>query len=270
MSIKIADAHTHIYPAKIADKATAAIGDFYDISMDKVGTSKELIENGNVIGVDKYLVCSAATTPKQVESINNFLYEEGKEHPEFIVLGSMHKDYEDYKTELKRMKDMGFSGVKFHPDFQKFDIDDEAMFPIYEECEKLGFVVLFHMGDNRYDYSKPERLCNVIRRIPKLKCIGAHFGGYHDWEQALIHYTKLFEDGFGENLYFDTSSSLFKLDIKTADLMIEKFGYERFMFGSDFPMWKHDEELERFNKLSLTDEQREAILYKNFEKLFLL
>ena len=78
MSIKIADAHTHIYPAKIADKATAAIGDFYDISMDKIGTSKELIENGNVIGVDKYLVCSAATTPKQVESINNFLYEEGK------------------------------------------------------------------------------------------------------------------------------------------------------------------------------------------------
>ena len=32
-------------------------------------------------------------------------------------------------------------------------------------------------------------------------------------------------------------------------------------------MWDHKEELERFNQLDLTEEEREAILYKNAMKL---
>ena len=52
-----------------------------------------------------------------------------------------------------------------------------------------------------------------------------------------------------------------------AKKIIEAHGYEKFLFGSDFPMWDHSEELERFNKLDLTPEQKEAILYKNAQKL---
>ena len=270
MSIKIADAHTHIYPAKIAIKATEAIGNFYDIPMDEVGTSEMLLQNGSEIGVSKYLICSVATTEKQVESINNFLYEEAKEHSEFIALASLHQDYENFSAELERVHSLGFKGVKFHPDFQKFNIDDKKLYPIYEKCEELGLVILFHMGDDRYEFSKPHRLCNVLRKYPNLKCIAAHFGGYQDWAESIESFGKLFSDGFGMNLYFDTSSTLFKLDVKTAKEMINTFGEERFLFGSDFPMWKHNEELERFNKIDLTNEQREKILFDNFNKLFLM
>ena len=266
---RIADAHTHIYPPKIAEKATEAISDFYDIPMDSVGTAEKLIKSGSEIGVEKYLVCSAATTPKQVESINNFIQFEAENHPEFIPLAAMHKDYENYSAELERVKALGFRGVKFHNDFQKFYIDDEDVFPIYEKCLELDLVILFHMGDNRYDFTKPERLCNVIRTFPKLKCQAAHFGGYQDWESGFVSYPKLFEEGYGENLYFDTSSTLFKLDSRAATDIINRFGEDRFMFGSDFPMWKHGSEFERFNRLDLTDEQRKKILYGNFEKIYL-
>ena len=33
-------------------------------------------------------------------------------------------------------------------------------------------------------------------------------------------------------------------------------------------MWDHEEELERFMALDLSDSEREMILYKNFERIF--
>lgn len=267
--VRIADAHAHIYPPKIALKATEAIGNFYEIPMDSVGTSDKLLKSGAEIGIEKYIVCSAATTPSQVESINNFIYSEAQNHPEFVPLATMHKDYENFSAELERIKNLGFYGVKFHNDFQKFNVDDEGVMPIYEKCLELNLVILFHMGDARYEFTKPERLCNVIRTFPKLKCQAAHFGGYQDWERGFIAYPKLFSEGLGENLYFDTSSTLFKLDSREATNIINRFGEDRFLFGCDFPMWKHKEELERFNRLDLTDAQRYKILFGNFEKLYI-
>ena len=44
--MKIANAHTHIFPSKIAGKAVKAIGDFYDLHMGGGGTSETLIKDG--------------------------------------------------------------------------------------------------------------------------------------------------------------------------------------------------------------------------------
>ena len=49
--------------------------------------------------------------------------------------------------------------------------------------------------------------------------------------------------------------------------MMQAHGVDNFLFGSDFPMWDHEDELERFNKLELNAEDREKVLYKNAAKL---
>ena len=49
--------------------------------------------------------------------------------------------------------------------------------------------------------------------------------------------------------------------------MIRAHGVEKFLFATDFPMWDHKEELEKFNRLALTGEERDAILHKNAEKV---
>ena len=265
---KIADAHAHIYPAKIALKATEAIGAFYDIGMNEIGYSNVLVESGAKIGVSKYLVCSVATSPEQVKSINDYLARKALKYTSFMPLAAMHIEFEDFKEELSRVKEMGFYGVKFHPDFQKFNIDDQKAYPIYNECAKLDLPILFHMGDNRFDYSSPQRLCNVARDIPELKCIGAHFGGYQSWKAAYNEYGKLFDEGLGKNIYFDTSSSMFALNKEKSRMLIERFGSDRFMFGSDFPMWNHEDELRRLLSLGLSEEINKKILSGNFERLF--
>jgi len=260
MNNRIFDAHTHIFPSKIASKAVENIGAFYDLKMNLDGTGEGLIASGSRYGVEKYLVCSVATTAKQVESINNFVAGEAAQHPEFVGFGSIHPDYEKIAEETDRCIGMGLRGIKIHPDFQKFDIDDRCAYPIYEACE--GRVpVLIHMGDNRYEYSDPCRLKKVLDDFPKLTVLAAHLGGYQEWDHT---------DAFigNERVYIDTSSSLDFMTPEAATEIILRHGTDRVLFGTDAPMWTHGEELERFAKLGLTDAQREAILWDNAAKLF--
>ena len=129
---RIIDAHTHIYPDKIADKAGEAIGSFYNVPIYHTGTAEELLKSGEKIGVDKFLICSAATSPKQVTSINDFIIYECSKHEKFIGFGSVHPDFENIDAELKRIKAAGLGGVKLHPDFQQFLVDDQKALPLWK------------------------------------------------------------------------------------------------------------------------------------------
>ena len=259
---EICDAHGHIFPEKIADKAVSAIGHFYDIDMTGHGNTDAIIESGKTIGVTHQLVCSTATVPHQVESINRFIAEECSKHPEFIGFGSLHPDYDDPDGQAKFCIENGICGLKLHPDFQEFLIDDKKAYPMYEAAQSKNLPILFHTGDNRYPYSSPKRLKKVLKDFPNLKVFAAHFGGYRQWDEAAEHLA-------GEkNVYFDTSSSLMFITTKQAKDFINAYGAEKMFFGSDFPMWTHDDEIERLMALNLTDEQNKAILSGNFKAFF--
>lgn len=257
----IFDTHAHIYPDKIALKATDAIRDFYDIPMDAVGTVSNLLKLSDEAGVTRTLVHSVATTGAQVESINNFILREVKEHSDRLIgFGTMHPDYGDPSKEVDRILAEGLRGIKLHPDFQKFNIDDECMYPLYE-CVEGRVPVLFHMGDARYGFSKPARLKNILKRFPKLTVIGAHFAGYSEWDLAA---SVLGDTG----IYVDSSSSLAFLTPERAKELVHIYGADRVLFASDFPMWTPADELKRIDALGLTADERDRILYKNACELF--
>lgn len=259
--LTIADAHTHIFPAKIAEKAVGSIGGFYHLPMCHSGSPEALLQSGGAIGVKRYLVCSTATRPGQVASINDFIEDCCHRHHEFLGFATLHPALEDIPGEVDRILELGLRGVKLHPDFQRFCIDDPAAFPIYEACAAARLPILFHTGDDRYDWSAPARMAAVARRFPSLTCIAAHFGGYNHWQDVEV-YRDL------PNVWFDTSSTLFKLPKERALELLDTLGTHRFLFGTDFPMWDHREELERFLALGLDEETRDGILYKNFQRLF--
>lgn len=264
--MKIADAHTHIFPSKIAVKASKSIGDFYGLDMAFSADVEILRENERKIGAERCLVCSAAVTASQVTSINDFISSQCKEanvRGDLVLVGfcAMHPDFEGAAEELDRAKELGLVGVKFHNDFQKFDIDDERSIPLYREIAKRGMPILFHAGDNRYDYSAPHRIANVMKQIPDLTVILSHFGGYQRWHELDCL-------PINDRIFFDTSSSLDFLPIDKANSILHHFGPDKFMFGTDFPMWDAKEELARFMKLDLTESEREDVLYNNFRRLF--
>ncbi|HHW47268.1 MAG TPA: amidohydrolase [Clostridiaceae bacterium] len=256
---KIIDIHAHIFPEKIAEKAVEAIGNYYGAKMPEKGTVDALIESGRQIGVYKYVVHSTATKVEQVMAINDFIAESVAANRSFIGFGTLHPGFKKIKDEVDRIIKLGLKGIKLHPEFQGFSIDDDEMMPIYQAVEKK-LPILMHMGDENKTSSSPARLAKVIDMFPGLTVIAAHFGGYMMWDDSIRYLV-------GRNVYFDTSSSLWKLDRKKALDIIRKHGADKILFGTDFPMWSHQDEFQRFQKLGLTKGENELILWKNASRL---
>ena len=256
---EIIDAHAHIFPEKIAENATVNIGHFYGIPMESCGISDKLLESGREINTSLYLVCSTATTPRQTAHINEFIATECNAHKEFYGFGTTHPDSSDLEADIAQIKALGLHGVKLHPDFQEFNADSPEAFRIYELMEG-ELPLLIHCGDNRYDYSAPERIAAIHKNFPKLKILAAHLGGYQQWDEAVDLLKGL------DNVRFDFSSSLAFLAPERAAEVIRIYGVENCFFGSDFPMWCHAEELERFLKLGFTKEENQLMLADNFKE----
>ena len=262
MKFPIIDCHCHIYPDKIADRAVKSIRSFYDIDMGYDGRCSTLLEKGSENGIKHYVIFSVATTPKQVQSINTFIADTADKSGGLMTgLGSLHPDSDNMEEDYVHLESLGLKGVKLHPDFQEIAIDDKRCEKIYELC-RGEIPVMLHTGDYRYDFSNPERMARILKKYPDLTVIGAHFGGWSVWDEAAEKLA-----GY-ENFYVDCSSSLYDMSAEKARSLVRAYGAERVLFGTDFPMWFYEKEIERFNSLGLTDDEAEKILYKNAVKLF--
>ena len=263
MNYPIIDAHCHVYPDKIADKAVEAIGQFYDLPMYYDGKYSTLVEMGGKIGVKHFVIFSVATTPKQVHSINNYIADTVEASDGIMTgLGALHPDSDDIEGDIAEIISLGLKGVKMHPDFQKFCIDDKKCYKIYEMCQKNNLPMLLHTGDSRYDYSNPLRMKRVLEDFPNLTVIGAHFGGWSCWKEAADTLSQY------KNFYVDTSSSFDWLTAQESRELVRKYGADHVLFATDFPMWNHETEFKKFMDMNLSDEECRLILYKNALKLF--
>ena len=259
----IIDAHVHLYPDSIAEKAAGSIAAFYSMPVRYDGGARTLLRACEHAGVEKCVLCSVATTPAQVRPINVFLAGE-KDRLGFAALCALHPQMTE--TELAEELDFarirGLSGAKLHPDFQRFTADGPAAFRLYEALAAYKLPLLLHAGDRRYDFSSPRRVANIARAFPGLPIVAAHLGGWSDWEESV----RLLPNC--GNVYVDTSSSLYELTPARAKEIIRAFGAERVLFGTDFPMWDAADELRMLRGLGLAREELELILHTNAENLF--
>ncbi|MCR4645071.1 MAG: amidohydrolase family protein [Oscillospiraceae bacterium] len=262
----IIDAHCHVFPDAIAEKSKDAVSEFYDLPMYTSGKAahlrkerdKAIFIDGTEYGITRQLICAPAVTPKQTASVNAFISQLVREDPALIGYGTLHPGNANFAEILGRFRENGLSGLKLHSDFQQFNIDEPRMFPVYEEAQRLGLPVLFHMGDRKLDYSHPRRLQAVLEHFPALTVTAAHMGGYSHWSEALDVLQP------SERLYFDLSSTVQFIDGDLLKQFLDKFGEEQFFFGSDFPMWDPAEELKRLLSFGLSERTLQNILHDNF------
>ena len=261
----VIDAHCHIYPDKIADKAAHATARFYTLPATYDGTLSTLLEAGAKAGIDRFVVQSVATTPQQVSSINHFIAASVAAHPDKLYgLGTLHPASEDPEADVKELLALGLRGVKLHHDIQQFKIDDYRCLKIYELCEAYGLPMLLHTGDHRFDYSNPNRLIPVLDIYRNLCEVGAHFGGWSMWEEASrqLRHREIF--------FVDCSSAFYALDNDTVRRIIANYGTDRVLFGTDYPMWDVEKEKKRFDTLGYGEADREKMLCRNALRAFRL
>lgn len=262
--MKIIDIHTHIYPDKIARKASDSVREFYHLegSLEMDGTVETLLQRGAQAGISHFVVLPVSNTPNRVRSINSFIQEQAAQHDCFTGFGTVHADMEDPAAEAEWILNAGLKGIKMHPDSQRFPIDDLRLFPVYDAI-RGKIPVLLHMGDQRYNYSHPVRLRRILDTFPGLEVIAAHFGGYRMFHTA----QELLWD---TDCVFDISSAMMFMEAGEAERYIHNYGAERLAYGTDYPLWDPVTEVKRFQALNLTGSQFDQIAHKTAERILKL
>jgi predicted TIM-barrel fold metal-dependent hydrolase len=194
----VIDFHVHAFPDNIAIKAMPSLAETANTIPYTDGTVSGVLDSMKTAGVDKSCILSIATKEGQTEKITDWAHNINSDFNNITAFGSVHPEYKNFKSEIKRMKSLGIKGVKFHPDYQMFFVDDKKMYPIYKELIENEMIIVFHAGLDiglpAPYHCTPLRLKKVLDAFPDNKIIAAHMGGFSYWDdvEKYLMGTKLF------------------------------------------------------------------------------
>ena len=257
------DFHTHAFPEKIAETAIQKL-EFASGGLQPYtnGTVTGLLDSMQRNGVDKSVVLSIATNASQQTNVNDFAASLN-ENENLVAFGSVFPFAEDALYELERIKSLGLMGVKLHPDYQGFDVDDEKLKPIYKKISELGLITIFHAG---FDYgfpppygATPDKMVKALGWFDS-PVVAAHWGGLNCNQEVLDLLC-------GKDIYFDTSFGYSQMPRYYALKIIEKHGTDKILFGSDTPWHTPEMEKRLLNNLQLSGNERQKIDYLNAQEL---
>jgi uncharacterized protein len=258
------DFHTHAFEDALAAKAIPFLEDEGHVKAFTDGRVASLIASMDRAGIDRSVICSIATKPTQFGGILRWSREVRAAQPRLDMLLSIHPDDPDALAHVDETAAEGFKGLKFHPYYQHFTLDDERLFPLYERIAARGLFAVFHTGfDIAYP---PERICDPVRvrrvidTFPTLKLVATHLGGWRDWEASRQYL-------IGRPVYIETSYCLHEMPAAEARAMILDHTPGHILFGTDSPWSDQAEELARWRALGLPDDVLAAALGGNAQRL---
>lgn len=261
----VIDIHTHCFSDKIAARAVRTLAQRSSLSPFTDGTVDGLKNSMTKSGVDISVVQTIATKPDQTTGINRWAYE--VQDKNILCFGTIHPECTEWLSEIKWLAEMGFKGVKFHPDYQNFFVDEPRLLPIYQSLFEHGLVILFHAGIDvglpRPYHCTPQRLVKVIDLFPGSKIVAAHMGGWRSWDDVEKYL-------MGRDLYFDTSFSYSELGSEHMERIIRQHGADKILFGTDSPWTDQAMEISDIKSLNLRVEETNMILGGNAKRLLKL
>lgn len=261
----IIDFHTHIFPDKIAAKSIEQLQNVSGITAATNGTLQGLLDSMEKNGVDISVIMPVVTKPSQFDNVNSFAAKVNEKYKgRLLSFGGIHPDSENFKEELDRIKELGLLGIKLHPDYQGVMIDDSRYMDIIQYADSLDLIILIHAGVDiglpNPVHCPPDRVKHVIEEIKPKKLVLAHMGGFKQWE-------KVYELLAGEDIYMDTSFTLDYIEESMFMKLLTKHGFDKILFATDSP-WSNSKIIaDRIINLPISQEQKDAILFKNAVKL---
>lgn len=258
------DFHTHAFEDALAAKAIPFLEEEGNIKAFTDGRVSSLLASMDRAGIERSVVCPIATKPTHFEGIRRWARGVRAAEPRLEMLLSIHPDDPDALAHVDETAADGFKGLKFHPYYQKFVLDDERLFPVYERIAARGLFAVFHTG---YDMAyPPDRIANPLRArhvadaFPDFKLVVTHLGGWRDWEESR-------QCIIGQPIYVETSYCLHEMPLAEARAMILAHPADRILFGTDSPWDGQAEELARWQTLGLPEDRLAACLGGNAARL---
>lgn len=239
------------------------------ISPKYIGSSKiELLINEMI---ENNIMKSFAIGMKNIGSYDEKLYIQLIKPFEEFLIPIAYFDFnegislEGIKKQLQVIKSLGYKGIKLHPRFSNFSLENKKIIEVIQFANELNLIVLFctyfyHNSQTACNNSI-ERLSNLLCKIEDCKIILLHSG--------TVKLLEMIEIGRSfKNVLLDLSFTICKYEGSSMDLDI-KFACntfdQRICIGSDFPEFTLKKLRERFEFFTkdLSVEKAENIGYKN-------
>jgi len=263
MNNNITDFHTHAFADRIFERAMNSLKAGSGIEPFHDGSLSGLTASMDQAGIWRSVVLSIATKPEQVDVIIDWSSSIASER--IVPFASVMPTDANAARDVRRIAAAGIRGLKIHPYYQKFVIDDPVLDPFYRAVAESGLILVSHTGydvayPDREGLASPERTARMISRHPDLCFVAAHFGGWEDWDAVERHL-------IGKPVWLETSFLAEMCEREQARRMFLSHDPARLVFGSDSPWVGQAEELARLRALDLPAELLDAVLEKNASAL---
>jgi len=165
--------HAHVFPA----------------SVNPNGTADRLLRLMDECGIDEAVCFAPFAHQLQGTGIDPvaWLADELKGRARLYGFGTVDVRRRDVRDQVRRIADLGFRGIKVHPNAQEFDMLGEAALELYGAAQDENLFLTFHSGVHHYRI----RHYNVLNfdeiawNFPKLRLSLEHVGGYSFFPEAL-------------------------------------------------------------------------------------
>jgi len=264
--MKPVDTHMHIF---FDVEAAQSISD------ERVATPENVLKSIRDNGISKawVLVMAQKGNINETSLLNDKLLEFYKNNKNVIVpVGSVHPDdKEDALNELIRISKLGIKIIKLHPNTQKFDVASPSVEALAKKAGDLETTLLFD-SYSPFDANQMGKFVELAIKNPKTKFILAHMGGVRFMEILVFDVLNQYP-WYAKNVWFDVSYVMptFADSPYHHQLawIIRKVGVEKFVFGSDYPIFDQREALQSIDKFGFTDDEKKKLVHDNAE-VFLL
>jgi predicted TIM-barrel fold metal-dependent hydrolase len=268
----VVDAHVHVFP----DSLFGAVRQWFDRHAWKIRYRMPTAEIFAFLlsrGIRHIVALQYAHRPGMAADLNRYMIDQCRPYAERVTgLATVFPGEAGAGEILQEAFDAGLAGVKLHAHVQCFDLEAEAMAPIFACCRRNDKPLVIHAGREPKSEAylcDPHQICGVakvervLQAFPGLKLCVPHLGF-----DELDAYRRLVERH--DSLWLDTTMVLADYFPVAQPIDLRRYRPDRILYGSDFPNipYAWDRELKILEAAGLDQDLLERILNRNAGELF--
>lgn len=271
----IIDFHTHIFPSFFRMKRDfffheePSFKSLYQSPKSKLAGKQELLTTMDNEGIHKSVIFGFPWKKAEYcRRHNDYIIESVQHHPDrfigFCCIDPLHK-YAAEETErclrsgLMGVGELAAYNMGITPEFVSSITDIMAI------SRHQNVPVLLHTNEpvgHQYPGKQPVTLGQIfdlLRKFPSNRIVLAHWGG------GLLFYALMKKEVKAalENVWFDTAASPYLYVPNIYRVAGEIVGFEKILFGSDFPLLHPKRYLEEMVSVGLSSQSMAAITEEN-------
>lgn len=275
----IIDFHTHIAPPRIRDNRHAffdnepAFEAIYRKEGSRLTGKDEILENMDREGISKSVVFGFPwRSADHIRMHNDYVIESVLKNPDRLIgFCTLDPLSPDAPREVERCLEAGLAGVGelafYGADFTGDIID--GLKETMALCAERDVPVLIHTNEpvgHIYPGKQPMSLgglYGLLKRYPSNRIVLAHWGGG-------IFFYALMKKEVREvlsNVWFDTAASPFLYRPDIYRISGEIAGFDRILFGSDYPLISPARYIKELQSAGLEKEEIDRITHENALKV---